>query len=131
VAHRRRRATSGDKMSFYTPSLGEVVFGGERRAAHSLAVYVQVWSPKNKATISETPTEHVYRWQSSQPLPVAGKKPNDLLRMEKDQPIDDEPSCRLLPGRTSIAGRRLGRGIEGWKVRASRPTTRSAHVSPS
>jgi hypothetical protein len=117
--------------SFYTPSLGEVVLEESVELHIPLAVYVQVWSPKNKATISETPTEHVYRWQSSQPLPVAGKKPNDLLRMEKDQPIDDEPKLRLLPGRTSIAGRRLGRGIEGWKVRASRPTTRSAHVSPS
>ncbi len=105
--------------SFYTPSLGEVVLEESVELHIPLAVYVQVWSPKNKATISETPTEHVYRWQSSQPLPVAGKKPNDLLRMEKDQPIDDEPKLPPIAWTNFHSWQEVGawyRGMEGTRI---------------
>jgi len=105
--------------SFYTPSSGEVVLEESVELHIPLAVYVQVWNPKYKATISETPTEHVYRWQSSQPLPVAGKKPNDLLRMEKDQPVDDEPKLPPIAWTNFHSWQEVGawyRGMEGTRI---------------
>ena len=105
--------------SFYTPSSGEVVLEESVELHIPLAVYVQVWSPKHKSTISETPTEHVYRWEDSQPLPVAGKKPNDLLRMEKDQPIDDEPRLPHIAWTNFHSWQEVGawyRGMEGTRI---------------
>jgi tetratricopeptide (TPR) repeat protein len=57
--------------------------------------YVQVSSPKVEPTLADTPTERVYRWQSAQPIPVAGKTHNELLRMEKDPALRDETEPHL------------------------------------
>ncbi len=68
--------------SFFIPSSDVVI----RSEIIELQVpqdgYVQVWSPNYKPTLTTTPTERIYRWQSSQLLPVAGKDRNALLKLD-------------------------------------------------
>jgi len=60
--------------------------------------YVQVWSPNYKPTTTDTPTERVYSWQSSQLAPVAGQKKNALLKLDNNPTLgtsDDPPLPQL------------------------------------
>jgi tetratricopeptide (TPR) repeat protein len=54
------------------PTDGAVVLEQTLELHIPKASYVQVWSPKNKSTLTETPTEHVYTWHSAQLQPIAG-----------------------------------------------------------
>jgi len=80
--------------SFFLPSSGIVV----RSEAVELHVpkdaYLQVWSPNYKPTQTDTATERVYRWQSSQLAPTAGKEKNALLKLDNNPALgtsDDPP----------------------------------------
>jgi tetratricopeptide (TPR) repeat protein len=57
--------------------------------------YVQISSPKIKPVLTGTATERVYRWLSAQPIPIAGKTRNDLLRLEPDPALRDETEPHL------------------------------------
>jgi len=46
--------------------------------------YIQVWSPNYKPTTTDSTTERVYRWQSSQLAPTAGQKKNALLKLDNN-----------------------------------------------
>jgi tetratricopeptide (TPR) repeat protein len=81
--------------SFYTVSSGAVVLSENIELHIPKDAYVQVSSAQFKPTLTDTATEHVYRWQSSQLEPVAGKTHNELLRMEKDPALRDETEPHL------------------------------------
>jgi transglutaminase-like putative cysteine protease/tetratricopeptide (TPR) repeat protein len=81
--------------TFFTVSSGVVILSETLELHFPRDSYAQVWSPNYKSTETDTPTEHVYRWQSSQLEPVAGKNRNALLRLEKDPTIADETEPRL------------------------------------
>jgi transglutaminase-like putative cysteine protease/Tfp pilus assembly protein PilF len=80
---------------FYTVSSATVVLSESIELHLPASVYVQTYSPTLKPTLADTPTEHVFRWQTSQPIPVAGKTHNELLRLEKDPALRDETVPRL------------------------------------
>jgi predicted Zn-dependent protease/transglutaminase-like putative cysteine protease len=79
-----------DQENFITPSAGTVVLSETLELHVPKDAYVHLWSPKYKSTLTDTATEHVYRWESSQPLPVAGKDHSALLRMEQDPTVADD-----------------------------------------
>ncbi|AEU38760.1 DUF3857 domain-containing protein [Granulicella mallensis] len=104
---------------FFTPSLGKVVLEESVELHVPASVYVQVWSPKYKATSTETADEHVYRWQSSQLLPVAGKNNNELLRMEKDPPTENGATLPHIAWSNFHTWQEVGawyRGMEGTRI---------------
>jgi tetratricopeptide (TPR) repeat protein len=83
--------------------------------------YVQTSSPKLKPIITDTPTEHIFRWQSSQLEPVAGKTHNELLRMEQDPALRDEtephlPSVAWTNFRTWVEVGAWYRSMEGTRT---------------
>lgn len=79
--------------SFFSVSNGFVVLSESVELRVPRTSYVNAWSPKFKPTVTTIADETVYHWQSSQLQPVAGKKPNELLRMENDPTLgtNDDP----------------------------------------
>ena len=84
--------------SFVLPSSGIVARSEVLELHVPKDTYIQVWSPNYKPTVSDTTTngvaERVYRWQTSQPDPVAGKTRNDLLKLDNNPTLatsDDPP----------------------------------------
>ena len=79
--------------SFFSVSNGFVVLSESVELRVPKTAYVNAWSPKFKPTITTVGDDTVYHWQSSQLQPVAGKKPNELLRMENDPTLgtNDDP----------------------------------------
>jgi tetratricopeptide (TPR) repeat protein/transglutaminase-like putative cysteine protease len=84
--------------SFVLPSSGVVARSEVIELHVPKDIYTQVWSPNYKPTVSDATTngtaERVYRWQSSQLAPAAGKKRNDLLKLDNNPTLgtsDDPP----------------------------------------
>jgi tetratricopeptide (TPR) repeat protein len=79
--------------SLFLPSSGVVALSETVEVHLPKEVYLQVWSPQHKPILADTPTERVYRWQSSQLEPVAGKEKNALLLLDKNPTLatDDDP----------------------------------------
>lgn len=105
--------------TLFTPSVGKVVLEESVELHVPASVYVQVWSPKYKAASSETADEHVYRWQNSQLLPVAGKNNNELLRMEKEPPTDNGAALPQIAWSNFHTWQEVGawyRGMEGTRI---------------
>jgi tetratricopeptide (TPR) repeat protein len=61
-----------DQQNFFGPTDGGVVLEQSLELHVPKASYVQVWSPKFKSDLTETPTEHVYTWHTAQLRPIAG-----------------------------------------------------------
>ncbi|MGA8939651.1 MAG: DUF3857 domain-containing protein [Acidobacteriaceae bacterium] len=84
--------------TFFLPSSGVVIRSEVIELRVPKDAYVQVWSPNYKPTISDSTTagvaQRVYHWQSSQLDPVAGKKRNDLLKLDHNPTLgtDDKPT---------------------------------------
>jgi len=87
--------------TFYTVASAAVVLSETVELHIPKDAYIQTSSPKVKPTLTDTSAaaghdaERVYRWQSSQLEPVAGKNHNALLRMEKDPALRDETEPHL------------------------------------
>ena len=81
--------------NFYTVASGSVVLSETIELHIPKDAYVQTSSSKLKPTRADNATEQVYRWESSQLQPVAGKTHNELLRMEKDPALRDETEPHL------------------------------------
>ncbi len=79
--------------SFFLPSSGAVVLSESVELHVSKTSFVQVWSPKYKSTLTETPDERIYQWHSAQLVPVAGKDKNALLLLDKNPSLgtSDDP----------------------------------------
>jgi tetratricopeptide (TPR) repeat protein/transglutaminase-like putative cysteine protease len=80
--------------SFFLPSNGIVIRSEVVELRVPKETYVQVWSPNYKPTTSGTTTDRVYRWQSSQLAPTAGKEKNTLLKLDNNPTLgtnDDPP----------------------------------------
>jgi tetratricopeptide (TPR) repeat protein len=80
--------------SFFLPSSG-IVMRSESVELHiPKDAYIQVWSPNYKSTLSDGPTERIYRWQSSQLAPTAGKDRNALLKLDNNPTLgtSDDPA---------------------------------------
>jgi tetratricopeptide (TPR) repeat protein/transglutaminase-like putative cysteine protease len=80
--------------SFFLPSSGAVIRSETIELHVPKDGYLQVWSPNYKPTLSDTPTERVYRWQSSQLAPTAGQKKNALLKLDNNPTLgtNDDPA---------------------------------------
>jgi tetratricopeptide (TPR) repeat protein len=88
--------------SFFLPS-SSIVIRSEVLELHvPKDAYIQVWSPNYKPTVSDATTsgatngtaERVYRWQSAQLAPTAGKDKNALLKLDNNPTLgtsDDPP----------------------------------------
>jgi transglutaminase-like putative cysteine protease/tetratricopeptide (TPR) repeat protein len=81
--------------NFFTPTSATVILSETLELHIPKDAYANIWSPKLKPTTSDTPSERVYRWQSAQLQPIAGKDHNALLRMEKDPALLDETEPHL------------------------------------
>ena len=80
--------------TFFLPSQGFVVRSESVELRVPKDAYVQVSSPNYKPTQTDTATQRVYRWQSSQLAPTSGKKKNDLLKLDNNPTLgtsDDPP----------------------------------------
>lgn len=80
--------------SFLLPSSGSVIRSEVIELHIPQSAYVQAWSPNYKPTITNTATERIYHWQSSQLTSVAGKEKNDLLKLDNNPTLatsDDPP----------------------------------------
>jgi transglutaminase-like putative cysteine protease/tetratricopeptide (TPR) repeat protein len=84
--------------TFFLPSNGLVI----RSEAVELDVpkdaYLQVWSPNYKPTTTDTATTRIYRWQSSQLAPTAGKERTALLKLDNNPTLgtSDEPALPAI-----------------------------------
>ncbi|MGA7158965.1 MAG: DUF3857 domain-containing protein [Acidobacteriaceae bacterium] len=82
---------------FFLPSSGIVIRSETIELHVPKDVYIQVWSPNYKPTLSNTTLagvpQRVYRWQSNQLAPVAGKTRNDLLKLDHNPTLgtNDKP----------------------------------------
>ena len=81
--------------NFFTPTSATVILSETVELHIPKDAYINVWSPKLKPTTTDTPSGRVYRWQSAQLEPVAGKDHKALLRMEKDPALLDETEPHL------------------------------------
>ncbi len=80
--------------TFFLPSSAMVIRSEVVELHVPKDAYLQVWSPRYKPTTTETATERVYHWQSAQLLPTAGKKKNELLKLDNNPTlgtVDDPP----------------------------------------
>jgi transglutaminase-like putative cysteine protease/tetratricopeptide (TPR) repeat protein len=83
--------------------------------------YVQVWSPNYKPTTTDTATDRVYRWQSSQLAPTAGKEKNALLKLDNNPTLgtSDDPSLQAIAWTNFHTWQEVGawyRSLEGSRT---------------
>ena len=79
-----------DEQSFFIPTGGLVVLEQSVELHVPKASYVQVWSPKYKSELAETPTERVYTWHSAQLHPIAGLDKSALHDLVAADPPDSD-----------------------------------------
>jgi tetratricopeptide (TPR) repeat protein len=107
--------------SLFTPSSGFVVLSEVVELHVPKTAYVQVWSPKYKSTLTQTADESVYRWQSAQLEPVAGKEKNALLLMDNNPTLgtNDDPKLPHIAWTNFHTWTEVGawyRGLEGART---------------
>ena len=105
--------------SFYTVSSGTVVLEQSMELRVPSATYLQVWSPRYKPVITDATGEKVYRWESSQTIPVAGKDKDALLRMDKEAIAEEEPRLPHLAWSNFHSWQEVGawyRKMEGDRI---------------
>jgi tetratricopeptide (TPR) repeat protein/transglutaminase-like putative cysteine protease len=107
--------------SFFLPS-SSIVIRSEIVELHvPKDGYVQVWSPQYKPTITDSATEHVYHWQSSQLIPTAGKERNALLKLDNNPTLgtDDNPALPHIAWTNFHSWQEVGawyRSLEGSRT---------------
>jgi transglutaminase-like putative cysteine protease/tetratricopeptide (TPR) repeat protein len=107
--------------SFFLPS-SSIVIRSEIVELHvPKDGYVQVWSPQYKPTITDSATEHVYHWQSSQLIPTAGKGRNALLKLDNNPTLgtDDNPALPHIAWTNFHSWQEVGawyRSLEGSRT---------------
>lgn len=109
--------------TFFVPS-SNVVIRSEVIELHvPKDAYVQVWSPNYKPTVSDSATtgQRTYHWQSNQLLPVAGKKRNDLLKLDNNPTLgtDDNPALPHIAWTNFHSWQEVGawyRSLEGSRT---------------
>jgi tetratricopeptide (TPR) repeat protein len=79
-----------DEQSFFLTTNGAVVLEQSIELHVPKASYVQVWSPKYKSELAETPTERVYTWHSAQLHPIAGLDKSALHDLVAADPPDSD-----------------------------------------
>jgi tetratricopeptide (TPR) repeat protein/transglutaminase-like putative cysteine protease len=107
--------------TFFTPSSGFVALAETIELHVPKDVYLQVWSPQHKPSISQTATERVYTWQSAQLKPVAGKDRNAQLLMDNNPDLGtkDDPKLPDIAWTSFHSWADVGawyRGLEGSRV---------------
>jgi tetratricopeptide (TPR) repeat protein len=104
--------------SFFKPSSGIVILSEDFELHVPKASFVQVWSPTLKSERADTDDEQVYKWHSSQLLPVAGKTANALLLLDKEAE-DGEPKLPQIAWTNFHTWAEVGawyRSMEGNRV---------------
>jgi transglutaminase-like putative cysteine protease/tetratricopeptide (TPR) repeat protein len=104
--------------SFFKPSSGLIALSEDFELHIPKPSYVQVWSPSHQPVRADTADEQVYKWHSSQLLPVAGKSANALLLLDKE-PEDGEPKLPQIAWTNFHTWAEVGawyRSMEGHRV---------------
>jgi tetratricopeptide (TPR) repeat protein/transglutaminase-like putative cysteine protease len=107
--------------TFFLPSNGFVVRTEIVELHVPKDTYVQVWSPNYKPTLTDSTTERVYRWQSSQLAPTAGQKKNALLKLDNNPTLgtSDDPPLPHIAWTNFHSWQEVGawyRSLEGSRI---------------